>query len=58
MQAIATEMGMDAKMDTEAVNWVHVGAKGIHPTPTNPNTDRGISDIIRPMTMEVGWDKQ
>ena len=58
MEAIATEMGMDAKMDTEAVNGVHVSAKGINPTSTNPNTDRGSSDIIRPMTMEVGWDKQ
>ena len=30
---------------------VRRGEKGIHPTPPNPNTDRGSSAVIRPTVM-------
>ena len=42
MGTTATEAGADAGTE------IHAGYKGVHPTPPNPNTDRGSSAVIIP----------
>ena len=52
-----TVVEAEGMTDTTEGTGVHVGDKGIHPTPTTTKTDIESSTVSRPTATEVGWDE-